>query len=171
MAFHQASFGTPYAKPPGFSCRRTVSYRPSSTRARQRLTTLAATPRQRARWPFSATWQRSFSDLGVGAMAAPPLPVAGGHASRELSGPCFDSYTEGKVTINEPQKGSRFLGGFGSLSLAGGLPRRGGLCSPGRWKPEARSLASRPPWDWLREKTLSGGFPDGSWRRTGLLPS
>ena len=61
--------------------------------------------------------------------------------------------------VNEPE-GPRVLGGVGPPRYCQQLGGRkdyrdgGGLCSPGRWKPEARSLASGPSWDWLREKTL-----------------
>ena len=61
--------------------------------------------------------------------------------------------------VNEPE-GPRVLGGIGPPRYCQQLGGRkdyhdgGGLCLPGRWKPEDRSLASGPSWDWLREKTL-----------------
>ena len=59
--------------------------------------------------------------------------------------------------ICQPE-GDRILGGFGPpriCDLPGG-PRDfhdgGGLCSPGRWPPDRRSLADSDGWSWLRNK-------------------
>ena len=57
--------------------------------------------------------------------------------------------------------GDRILGGFGPPRTCDlpGSPRDfhdgGGLCSPGRWPPDRRSLADSDSWSWLRDKLFS----------------
>ena len=65
-----------------------------------------------------------------------------------------------------------------------GGKKGGGLCSPGRWPPDRRSLADGDGWSWLRNKLfekaarrvgsveeLERGLPHGGWRRRWLPAS
>ncbi|CAE7384788.1 unnamed protein product [Symbiodinium microadriaticum] len=144
VAFHQASFGTPYAKP-----------------TRLFLRTPCELP------SFVHEGAPAFDENGsyLGGSSLPLDPSAGRLAFETCLDPASTA-TEGEVqehhngedlsyTVNEPE-GPRVLGGVGPPRCCQQLDYcdGGGLCLPGRWKPENRSLASGPSWDWLREKTL-----------------
>ena len=65
-------------------------------------------------------------------------------------------------------EGSRILGGSGPLRFCDlpGSPRDFhdgiGLCSPGRWPPERRSLADSDCWTWLRNRLKKAAMRAGS---------
>ena len=63
--------------------------------------------------------------------------------------------------ICQPE-GDRILGGFGPPRICD--HDGGGLCSPGRWPPDRRSLADGDGWSWLRNKLFEKAV-----RRAGSL--
>ena len=159
--FTRPASGRPTLNLPDFFFAPRASYLPSCTRVHQPLTRTAAT------WghsrPVSNTVACSSTALRGSSL---PLDPSAGRLAFET---CLDpasTATEGEVqehhngedlsyTVNEPE-GPRVLGGVGPPRCCQQLDYcdGGGLCLPGRWKPENRSLASGPSWDWLREKTL-----------------
>ena len=178
VAFHQASFGTPYAKPTRLlCCGHRYPCRTVSMKARPAMTQKAATLDHcrllRVMGLCSRGRLQALSELQVrnsGPLSSvsgsplcwsPPacmlltLPLVRGIASSvETLPPSSETFP-----LNHPE-GPRVLGGTGPprfcRQLGGGKPFHdgGGLCSPGRWPHHARSYADGPQWEWLRKRTL-----------------
>ena len=178
VAFHQASFGTPYAKPTrlllrtslpmpdrvyeGAPCYDAKGYYTGplpSARGHgamfQRQATGAFRTSGSEQWPAKLCQWLSAMLVSTCLHAANAAVGEGDHASSvETLPPSSETFP-----LNHPE-GPRVLGGTGPprfcRQLGGGKPFHdgGGLCSPGRWPHHARSYADGPQWEWLRKRTL-----------------
>ncbi|OLP78827.1 Polyadenylate-binding protein, cytoplasmic and nuclear [Symbiodinium microadriaticum] len=179
VAFHQATFGTPYAKPTRLLLRTQASLPegvlegPPSFDADgyyegplpsgkpfggmlQRRATGAFKTTGSERWP-PRLCQWLAATLVHTCLASATTALEGDQTEPQLP---RDSTDAGPgYQVNQPE-GSRLQGGFGpprvcqQLGATKDFHDGGGLCSPGRWPASARNLASGSSWDWLREKSL-----------------
>ena len=178
VAFHQASFGTPYAKPtrlllhtslpmpdcvhegvPRYDSKGCYTGPLPSAQGRgamfQRQAKGAFKTSGSEQWPAKLCQWLSAMLVSTCLHAANAAVGEGGHAEHvETLPPTSETFP-----LNHPE-GSRVLGGTGPprfcRQLGGRKPFHdgGGLCSPGRWPHHARSYADGPQWEWLRKRTL-----------------
>ena len=178
VAFHQASFGTPYAKPtrlllhtplllpdcvhegmPRYDSKGCYVGPLPSAKGHgamfQRQATGAFKTSGSEQWPAKLCQWLSAMLVSTCLHAANAAVGEGDHAQPEETLPPSSE----TFPLNHPE-GPRVLGGTGPprfcRQLGGGKPFHdgGGLCSPGRWPHQARSYADGPQWEWLRKRTL-----------------
>ncbi|OLQ03582.1 Anthranilate N-benzoyltransferase protein 2 [Symbiodinium microadriaticum] len=174
VVFHQASFGTPYAKPTRLFLRTPCELpsfvhegAPTFDEAGSYLGPLPSSNQyggllqHRAKGLFATSGSERWPPRLCQWLASVLVQTCLDPASTATEGEVQEQHNDDDLgyVVNEPE-GPRVLGGVGPPRYCQQLGGRkdyhdgGGLCSPGRWKPEDRSLASGPSWDWLREKTL-----------------
>ena len=160
VAFHQASFGVPYAKPTrlllctslDMPIRRPLPSAQGFAKMFQRQAKGAFKTTGSEQWPVAMCQWLSAMLLSSCLLPAKDAVGEGGAAAP-------DDKLQDSFPINAPE-GPRVLGGTGSprfcRQLGGGKPYHdgGGLCSPGRWAHHARSYAHGSSWDWLRDRML-----------------
>ena len=168
VAFHQASFGAPYAKPTRLFLR-TPCELPSFVHEGVPGSYLGPLPsgkqygglfQHRAKGLFATSGSERWPPRLCQWLAGVLVETCLDPASTATEGEVQEQHSDENLSyvVNEPE-GPRVLGGVGlpryCQQLGGHKDYHdgGGLCSPRRWKPENRSLASGPSWDWLREKT------------------
>ena len=178
VAFHQASFGTPYAKPtrlllhtplllpdcvhegmPRYDSKGCYVGPLPSAKGHgamfQRQATGAFKTSGSEQWPAKLCQWLSAMLVSTCLHAANAAVGEGDHAQPEETLPPSSE----TFPLKHPE-GPRVLGGTGPprfcRQLGGGKPFHdgGGLCSPGRWPHQARSHADGPQWEWLRKRTL-----------------
>ena len=178
VAFHQASFGTPYAKPtrlllhtslpmpdcvyeglPSYDSKGCYTGPLPSAKGHgamfQRQAKGAFKTSGSEQWPAKLCQWLSAMLVSTCLHAANAAVGEGVHAGHEETLPpsCETfplNHAESPRVLGGtgPPRFCRQPGG-GNLSTMGG-----GVCSPGRWPHRARSYADGPQWDWLRKRTL-----------------
>ena len=170
VAFHQASFGVPYAKPtrlllctsldmPDFVYEGLPSYDdqgyykgPLLHRVSVRCSSIKLKGPSRLPVLNSGPWLW-LSAMLLSSCLLPAKDAVGEGAP--LRPTISTGLLPDKRARGPPRAGWDGTSPF--LPTAGGgqaVSRRGGLCSPGRWPHHARSYADGSSWDWLRDRML-----------------
>ena len=172
VAFHQASFGTPYAKPTRLLLHTSLPMPDCVHGGMPRYDSKGcytgplpsakghgAMFQRQAKGAFktsgSEQWPAKLCQWLSAMLVSTCL-----HAANAAVGPCSargDATAQQRNLSAKSPRGPPGAGRNGTPpflpTARGGKPFHG-LCSPGRWPHHARSYADGPQWEWLRKRTL-----------------